>query len=93
MQYQVPQFIDVEDKIIGPLTLRQFFIIASGCGFTFFLSFVLTPAYAIAIGLPVVICSLALAFVKKDGMPLWRYLIAMASFARRPQQYYWQKKP
>ena len=91
MQYQVPQFIDVEDKIIGPLTLRQFFIIASGCAFAFFLSFVLKLAYAIVLGLPVVVFCLALAFVKIDGMPLWKYLLAMVSFARKPQRYYWQK--
>ena len=27
MQFPVPQFTDVEDKIIGPLTLKQFGII------------------------------------------------------------------
>ena len=27
MQYQVPQFIEVEDKIFGPLTFKQFLYI------------------------------------------------------------------
>ena len=29
-QFTVPQFIDVEDKIIGPITVRQFIIMLSG---------------------------------------------------------------
>ena len=28
MQFQVPQFIETEDKVVGPLTLRQFMYIA-----------------------------------------------------------------
>lgn len=30
-QFTVPQFIDVEDKIFGPITTRQFLIILLGC--------------------------------------------------------------
>ncbi len=32
MEYQVPQFIEVEDKIIGPLTLKQFIYVAGASG-------------------------------------------------------------
>ena len=28
MQFQVPQFIETEDKIVGPFTLRQFIYVA-----------------------------------------------------------------
>lgn len=30
MQFSVPQFTEVEDKIVGPLTLRQFLILLAG---------------------------------------------------------------
>jgi hypothetical protein len=90
-QYQVPQFIDVEDKIVGPLTLKQFFIVAGGAGITFFLFLVLRVAYAMVLGIPIVVISGALAFVKIDGMPLWKYLFAFIRFARRPQEYFWKK--
>jgi hypothetical protein len=39
MQYQVPQFDDVEDKIAGPFTLRQFIYICTSIGASFFLYF------------------------------------------------------
>ena len=32
MQFQVPQFLDVEDKIIGPFTIKQFLYLAGGVG-------------------------------------------------------------
>jgi hypothetical protein len=35
MQFQVPQFIEIEDKIIGPLTFTQFIYIAGGIGLAF----------------------------------------------------------
>ena len=38
MQFQVPQFIDVENKIIGPLSLRQFLYLA-GAGLISFMLF------------------------------------------------------
>lgn len=30
MQYSVPQFVEIEDKIIGPLTLKQFLVLLGG---------------------------------------------------------------
>jgi hypothetical protein len=35
MRFQVPQFIEVEDKIFGPLTLKQFIYLAGGGGLSF----------------------------------------------------------
>jgi len=44
MQYQVPQFIEIEDKIFGPLTLKQFLYLAGGGGLCL-LFFTLLPLY------------------------------------------------
>ena len=41
MQFQVPQFIETEDKIVGPLTLRQFLYIGAAGLLSFLLFFVL----------------------------------------------------
>lgn len=35
MQFQVPQFIEVEDKIFGPLTFKQFIYLAGAAGLAF----------------------------------------------------------
>lgn len=69
MQYQVPQFIEVEDKIFGPLTLKQFIYLAGGAGLClFFFSFL--PIYlTVVLSLPVIALSLALAFYEVNGRP------------------------
>ncbi len=70
MQYQVPQFIEVEDKIFGPLTLKQFIYLAGGGGLCLIL-FTLLPIYlTVLLGLPVVTLSLGLAFYQVNDRPL-----------------------
>ena len=69
MQYQVPQFIEIEDKIFGPLTLKQFLYLAGGGGLCL-LFFTLLPLYlAVFCMLPVIALSLALAFYKVNDRP------------------------
>jgi len=72
MQFPVPQFTDVEDKIIGPLTIKQFGILF-GAGILVFLAFSLTKSiivlvfFGLLIGLP----ALGLAFAKLNGRPMY----------------------
>ena len=47
MDYQVPQFIEVEDKLVGPLTFKQFVYLAGGAGICVIL-FVFLPAELMA---------------------------------------------
>jgi hypothetical protein len=69
MQYQVPQFIEIEDKIFGPLTLKQFLYLAGGGGLCL-LFFTLLPLYlAVFCMLPVIALALALAFYKVNDRP------------------------
>ncbi|MCX6787923.1 MAG: PrgI family protein [Candidatus Kaiserbacteria bacterium] len=67
MEYHVPQFIEVEDKIIGPLTLRQFIYIAGATGLcvTFFAYF--SFIFAVLFSLPVAAFAAALAFYRVNG--------------------------
>ncbi len=68
-RYQVPQFIEVEDKIFGPLTFKQFVYIAGGGGLCL-VFFTLLPLYiAIIFMIPVAAFALALAFYKVNGRP------------------------
>lgn len=69
-QYQVPQFIEVEDKIFGPLTFKQFLYLAGGGGLCL-LFFTLLPLYvAFLFSLPVAAFSFGLAFYKVNNRPL-----------------------
>jgi hypothetical protein len=68
-QYQVPQFIEIEDKIFGPLTLKQFIYLAGGAGVCL-IFFTLFPLWLMLIlAVPVMSFSAALAFYKINGRP------------------------
>lgn len=66
MRFQVPQFIEVEDKIIGPLTIKQFIYIAGGAGMCFVIIRYLGLIFGIMAALPVAAFALALAFYKPN---------------------------
>lgn len=76
MEYQVPQFIEVEDKIIGPLTLKQFIYIAGAVGLCVVFFMYLQIIIAIFLSLPVVALAAALAFYRMNGKPFIEVLEA-----------------
>jgi hypothetical protein len=91
MRYQVPQFIDVEDKIVGPLSIKQFLYLAGGAG-GFYLSFALLPVY---LGIfPAMIfggLGASLAFVRINNRPFIDLVEASVHFALTPRLYVWKR--
>ncbi len=69
MQFQVPQFIEVEDKIFGPLTFKQFIFLAGGAGMAYLAWRILPFFFAVPIALGVGALTLALAFFTYNGRP------------------------
>ncbi len=80
MQFKVPQFIDIEDKVVGNLSFRQFSYLAGGAGLCYisikllpgFVSLFLVPALA---GL-----ALSLAFIKVNQKPFAHILEAFVRY-------------
>lgn len=92
MRFQVPQFIDVEDKIFGPLTLKQFIYLAGGAGFSFVVYRVL-GSFLLAI-FPVIIVmafSAALAFYKINNKPFINVVEAAFKYYFGNKLYIWRK--
>jgi hypothetical protein len=86
MQFAVPQFTEVEDKLIGPLTLKQFLVIlASGAVIMFFYSIFGINIFFFIFAIPLGILGLALAFGKFNGRPLFGYIGAFIAYLSRPQ--------
>jgi hypothetical protein len=69
MQFQVPQFIEVEDKIFGPLTFKQFVYILGGVGGAYILWRLFPPIVAGPLILVVGGFAAALAFFQFNGRP------------------------
>ncbi len=72
MQFPVPQFTDVEDKIIAGLTFKQFAIVFGAGVFTFVIYTISKNLpITIAVGLITGVPALALVFGKLNGRPLY----------------------
>lgn len=86
MQYSLPQFIEVEDKIIGPLTLKQFLILLFGglIGVFFWSIFKLSLMFFLAF-LPTIGIFALLAFGKINGRPALFQVPAFFRFFSAPK--------
>lgn len=91
MRFAVPQFIDVEDKLFGPLTLKQFIYLAGGLGVAIVLYFLLGIFVAILIGGPFVALACALAFFKVNNRSFVVTLESAFYFTLRHKLYLWKK--
>lgn len=90
MQFQVPQFIEVEDKLIGPLTLKQFLYIAAAGGLSFVLFFYVQMWLWFILSIFLTAAAASLAFLKINGRPLIHVILSAISFYWQPQTYVWQ---
>ena len=92
MQFSVPQFTEVEDKIIGPLTLRQFLILLVGAVIIFILFSVLGNLVVfLIISLPIAGFFLFAAFGTYNGKTLGDLMVTGASFFSDPTSYVFHK--
>jgi hypothetical protein len=93
MQYQVPQFIEIEDKIIGPLTIRQFVYLAGGGGMAFIAYRFLPLLFAIIVIGLIIALSLALAFYKINNKPFIDFMESAFLYYTKQNLYIWKKEP
>ena len=92
MEYHVPQFIEVEDKIIGPLTLRQFIYVAGAGGLCVVFFAYLPIIFAILFSIPVVVFAAALAFYKVNGKSFIEMLEAGFNYYTGEKLFLWKRR-
>jgi hypothetical protein len=94
-QYKVPQDVEAEDKILGPLTMKQFIyaVIGTVWGFLTFTVFRQAPVLFILIGLPPTFLFLMLGLYQRQGQPFEALFLALVSFFAKPRRRLWQKEP
>lgn len=93
MQFRIPQFIEIEDKIFGPFTWRQFIYMAGGAGLAFVIYKLLPLIIAAPIIVAVVSLALALTFAKVNGRPFALALENFFSYLFKNKMYLWKKRP
>lgn len=92
---KIPQNVQIEDRIIGPVTLRQLIITIVGCGISYVLWSGLEKAFGtvsvvvtIIAWIPALIF-LAFAFVKIYDVSLLRMIILLIERGIKPQTRVW----
>lgn len=93
MRYQVPQFIEVEDKIFGPLTLKQFIFMAGGAGLSFLIYILVNNLIFSAIPILVIMAiSGVLAFYKINNRPFINVVESAFKYYFANKLYIWKKE-
>jgi len=98
MLYKVPQKIDLEDKVIGPLTFRQFLYLLAGILPAFIIGEILQSTTGLNVITGMLLCfplwlpAIFLAFGKFQEQNLDQVLIAMLNFMRIPKSLIWDKR-
>lgn len=91
MQFKVPQFLEIEDKIFGPFTFRQFVYMAGGAGICFMLYRILGLWIGMVPIALIAAFSLALAFYKPNDKPFIEMVQSVIRFGFQNKLYIWQK--
>ncbi len=93
MRFEVPQFIDIEDKIFGPLTFKQFIYVAGGAGLSYAVYKILPIFLAVPIILFIGLLAWALAFYKLNNQPFINIGQAFVRYITKNKLYVWKKEP
>lgn len=92
MQFGVPQFIDVEDKIFGPFTWKQFLYLAGGAGLGYLSLKFLPGGLDIIIALGIASLALSLTFLKINDKPFEFIMRAWISYMFKTKLYIWKQQ-
>jgi hypothetical protein len=91
MRFDVPQFIEIEDKIFGPLTWRQFLYLGGGIGMAIVLYLTLPFILFAIFGVPLALLSAALAFYPINNRPFSYFLEAFTNYVTKKKLYLWRR--
>lgn len=94
MRFEVPQFINIEDKIFGPFSVKQALYLVGGGGIIFliFKISIIPNFIAFILALPIAAFSLALVFYRPYGRPFIQLVEAYLIYAFTQKFYLWRKK-
>lgn len=92
--YKVPQNVEAEDKLIGPLSLKQFIFVILGLGFGYLTFFFATSVHILAC-IPFVLPTAAfliLGIYQRSDQPVEVYLASAIRFRLKPHKRIWDQE-
>jgi hypothetical protein len=93
MRFSVPQFIDVEDKIFGPLTIKQAIYLVGAVGGAYLSYAAFGGIGVVFIGLPLLGFAGLLGFVQVNNRPFIAVVTAAFFYKIKNKLYLWKKTP
>lgn len=92
MQFKVPQFLEIEDKIFGPFTFKEFAYLAGGGGMCFVSYKLLGLWWG---GIPILIIggfSLLLTFFRPNDKPFIDMVESFIKYNMQSKLYIWKRR-
>jgi len=92
MRFEVPQFINIEDKLFGPFTFKQSIYLVGGGGMIYLIYRLLPTFVVIFLALPIAAFTLALVFYKPNGRPFIKMVESWILYIFTEKFYLWRQK-
>lgn len=92
MRFEVPQFINIPDKLFGPFTFKQALYLVGGGGIVFVLYKTLPLSFAVLLGIPVAAFALALVFYKPNGREFIHMVESFLLYSFSFKFYLWRQR-
>lgn len=92
MEYQIPQFIEIESKIIFGLEFKQVLGFLVVFGFLGILYILLKPLAFLLIAAPIGVATITFTFIKVNGKNFFDFIMSVFSFMGRPQVFIWRRE-
>lgn len=92
MQFKVPQFLEIEDKIFGPFTFREFVYLAGGAGMCFIVYKLLGLFWGAIPILAIAFFAGMLTFYKPNNKPFLHMLEAGFKYGMQNKLYIWKRR-
>ncbi len=92
MQFKVPQFLEIEDKIFGPFTFKQFVYLVGGGGLCYMFFRMLGLFWG---AIPILLVggfAAALTFYRPNGKPFIYLVEAGVKYFTQSKLYIWKKR-
>ena len=91
MRFKVPQNIDMQDRIVGPLTMTQFIyaIVGSGASYGLYVSF--PKPYSLIMATPIALLTFCMIFVKINEQPFLSFIFHVFEFMSLPKKKVWHQ--
>lgn len=94
-KFKIPQEVQREDRIFGPITFRRLIILTLGGGLTYVLFMSLSSAGVMVWGIPTFFSgalTFSLAFIEPFGMRFSKFILRMLEFSFLPRVRLWDKR-